>query len=75
MSEQIEINPRVCGGQPVIKGTRVSVAAILEQLADNESWDAILRGYPELTRAHIQAVLDYARHSVLHTEIAAVGAA
>jgi len=70
MSDRIEINPRVCGGQPVIKGTRISVAAVLEQLAEGESWDSLLRGYPELTRADIQAVLDYARSSVLHTEIA-----
>ena len=75
MSDRIEMNPRVCGGQPVVKGTRISVAAILEQLAEGESWDSILRGYPELTRADIQAVLDYARHSVLHTEIAAFSAA
>ena len=75
MSERIEINPRICGGLPVIKGTRISVTSVLEQLAADESWDSILRGYPELTRADIQAVLDYARRSVLHTEIAAVGAA
>lgn len=75
MIERIEINPRVCGGQPVIKGTRISVTAVLEQLAENESWESLLHGYPELTRADIQAVLDYARHSVLHTEIAAVGTA
>jgi hypothetical protein len=31
--------------------------------------------YPELTRADIQAVLDYARQAVLHTEIAALGTA
>ncbi len=71
MSDRIEMNPRVCGGQPVVKGTRISVAAILEQLAAGESWDSLLHGYPELTRADIQAVLDYARHSVLHTEVAA----
>jgi len=70
MSDRIEINPRVCGGQPVIKGTRISVSAILEQLADGESWDSVLRGYPELTRADLQAALDYARRSILHTEIA-----
>jgi len=68
MTDRIEINPRVCNGQPVIKGTRISIAAVLEQLAEGQSWDAILRGYPELTRADIQAVLDYARHSVLHTK-------
>ncbi len=70
MTDRIEINPRVCGGQPVIKDTRVSVVAVLEQLAEGESWDSILRGYPELTRDDIQAVLDYARHCVLQTEVA-----
>ena len=75
MSDRIEINPRVCGGQPVIKGTRISVATVLEQLAQDESWDSILRGYPELARTDIQAVLDYARHSVLHTEMAVFKAA
>jgi len=74
MGERIEINPRVCCGQPVIKGTRISVAIILEQLAEDESWDALLRGYPELTRDDIQAALEYARHSILHTEITALGA-
>jgi len=69
MGERIEINPRVCGGQPVIKGTRISVAIILEQLADDESWDSLLSGYPELKREDIQAALEYARHSILHTEI------
>jgi uncharacterized protein (DUF433 family) len=69
MNERIEITPRVCGGQPVIKGTRIPVAALLEQLAAGESWDSLLRGYPELTRADIQAALDYARQAILHTEI------
>ena len=72
MSQRIEINPRVCGGQPVIKGTRISVSAILEQLADGESWDSLLRGYPELTRADIQAALRYARDSIVHTEVTAL---
>ncbi len=69
MQERIEINPRVCGGQPVIRGTRISVAAVLEQLALGESWDVLLRGYPELTRGDIRAALDYARQAILHTEI------
>ena len=46
-----------------------------EQLADNESWDSLLRGYPELTRDDIQAALEYARHSILHTEITALDVA
>ena len=69
MNERIEINPRVCGGRPVIKGTRISVEVILDQLSENESWDALLAGYPELTRADIQAALRFARESVLYSEI------
>jgi len=71
MNERIEINPRVCDGKPVIKGTRIPVAIILEQLAESQSWESILRGYPELQRADIQAALEYARHSILNTEITA----
>ena len=67
--ERIELNPRVCNGKPVIKGTRIPVSVILEQLAEGESWDAILSGYPELTREDIHAVLDYARASIDHIEI------
>jgi len=69
MSERIEINPQVCGGQPVIKGTRIPVATILEQLAEDESWETLLRGFPELKRDDIHAALEYARYSILHTEI------
>ena len=75
MGERIEINPRVCGGQPVIKGTRISVATILDQLAADESWDCVLKGYPELQRADIEAAIQYARHSILHTEITVMDAA
>jgi uncharacterized protein (DUF433 family) len=74
MNERIEFNPRVCGGQPVIKGTRISVATVLEQLANDESWESLLHGYPELTRDDIQAALEYARHSILNTEITAIDA-
>ena len=63
LSERIELNPRVCNGKPVIRGTRIPVSVILEQIAEGESWDAILQGYPELTREDIHAALRYARAS------------
>ena len=72
MNERIEINPRVCAGQPVIRGTRIPVTVILEQLAEGEGWDAILRGFPELKWEDIQAALNYARQSVLHTDLETV---
>jgi uncharacterized protein (DUF433 family) len=75
MNDRIEFNPRVCGGRPVIKGTRIPVEAILGQLAEDESWEALLKGYPELTRADIQAALRFAEASVTNLEISDVTAA
>ena len=46
--ERIEMNPTVCNGKPVIKGTRIPVSVIFEQVAEGESWDKIISGYPEL---------------------------
>ena len=70
----IELNPRVCDGKPVIKGTRIPVTVILEQIADGETWDALLTGYPELKKEDIQAALLYARASIDHTEVRLVHA-
>jgi len=67
--QRIEINPKVCNGKPVIKGTRIPVSVILEQLAEDESWDKILKSYPELTREDIYAALNYAKVSLEHIEI------
>ena len=69
LKDRIEINPRVCNGKPVIKGTRISVSVILEHMAANESWETLLEGYPELKKGDVQAALLYARASLDHTEI------
>jgi len=74
MVGRIEIDPRRCGGTPVIKGTRIPVAVILDQLASGETWQSLLAGYPELTPEDIQAVLLYAKAAVEHTEIVATEA-
>ena len=71
--ERIEIHPRVCNGKPVIKGTRIPVTVVLEQIAEDESWESILTSYPELTKEDIQAALYYARTSLDHSELEAVG--
>ena len=69
MVDRIEIDPRRCGGTPVIKGTRIPVTVILDQLASGETWESLLEGYPELSREDIQAALVYAKASIEHTEI------
>ena len=74
MMDRIELNPKVCNGKPVIKGTRIPVSVILEQIAEGETWDKLLAGYPELKKEDIQAALLYARASLDHTEVRVVHA-
>ena len=66
---RIELNPKVCNGKPIIKGTRIPVSVILEQIAEGISWDTLLVNYPELEKEDIKAALYYAMSSLDHTEI------
>lgn len=58
--ERISINPKVCHGQACIKGTRIMVSVILDNLAAGISREEILRSYPPLTHTDIDATLAYA---------------
>jgi uncharacterized protein (DUF433 family) len=60
MSERITINSDVCNGRPVVRGTRIAVQTVLEFLAAGDSIEEVLEEYPNLTRADVQACLDYA---------------
>lgn len=46
----IVCNPKILNSKPVIKGTRISVALILQNIASGMSKEDILRGYPTLTK-------------------------
>ncbi len=72
--KRIELNPKVCNGKPVIRGTRIPVSVILEQIAEGISWDTLLANYPELERDDIKAALHYAMSSLEHTEVRTVDA-
>ena len=65
--ERIELNPQVMVGQPVIKGTRLTVEYILNLLAHGASSAEITREYQGLTPADIQACLLFATHSLAST--------
>jgi len=60
MAERITINPDVCNGKPVVKGTRITVQTVLEFLAAGDSVEDVLEEYPTLVREDVQACLDYA---------------
>jgi len=57
---RIEIDPDVMVGKPVIKGTRITVEAILRRFADGYSVSDVLDDYPHLTADDVKAALSYA---------------
>lgn len=67
--ERIEINPLICSGKPVIKGTRIIVSDLLSQLARGESFEGLKHGYPGLTDEDIRAALEYAVATLNNVEV------
>ena len=57
---RIVVNPKVMVGKPVIKGTRISVDAIIRRLAESMSLREILEEYPNLEEEDVKAALEYA---------------
>lgn len=57
--DRITIDPRVCGGKPCIKGTRIWVSLVLDLLAGGSSEADVLREYEGLTRDDILAAIAY----------------
>lgn len=53
-------DPRVLVGKPVIKGTRITVEHILNEVANGLTVDQILDEYPHLARQGVMAALRYA---------------
>jgi len=60
MNERIFIDPGVCHGKPVIRGTRVLVSTLLGALAGGDSVEMLLEDYPNVTREDIAAALEFA---------------
>jgi uncharacterized protein (DUF433 family) len=56
-------NPNICGGEPVVRGTRVLVRTILASLAEGAWIDEILVDFPTITEAHVRAVIAFAAAS------------
>jgi len=58
--DRISIDPNVCHGKPCIKGTRIMVSIILDNLTAGESEAEILRQYSTLKSEDLRAALAYA---------------
>ncbi len=58
--ERIQAKPDVCHGKPCIRGTRILVSVVLDNLAEGLSPDETVAEYPPLVREDVQAALAYA---------------
>ncbi len=62
--DRIDVNPAICGGKPVIRGTRILIRNILAMIAGGYTVDRVLQSYPELTREDLNAAFEYAARVV-----------
>ncbi len=53
-------DPKVCAGQPVLRGTRVTLRTVLASLAEGATVEEILEDFPTLTAQDVRAVIAFA---------------
>lgn len=69
--DRIEVNPAICSGKPVVRGTRIMVRNILGMIAGGYTVDKIVASYPELTREDVIAAVEYAAEVVDEVQVIA----
>ena len=62
-TDRIIRDPGMCGGEPVIKGTRVTIRTILASLAEGADPETIVADFPTLTEQDVRAVIAFAATS------------
>ena len=58
--DRIQVNPDVCHGKACIKGTRIMISVILDNLAAGATHEQIIQSYPSLSREDVGAAISYA---------------
>ncbi len=61
--DRIIRDPKICGGEPVFKGTRVTLRTVLASLAAGDSAEEILADFPSLKAEDVQAAIAFAAAS------------
>ena len=56
-------DPAICGGEPIIRGTRVTLRTVLASLAEGDDLAEIVRDFPTLTEDDVRAVIAFAAAS------------
>ena len=62
-AEYFQRDPEICGGETILKGTRVTLRTVLASLADGSSFKQILDDFPSLTEDQLRAVVAFAAAS------------
>jgi uncharacterized protein (DUF433 family) len=58
--DYITVDPSVCHGKACIRGTRIMVSVVLDNLAACLNSEEIIKSYPSLTKEDVQAAISYA---------------
>ena len=67
---RIELNPDICNGKPVVRGTRITVQTVLSYLSAGDAVEDVLAAHPQLRREDVLACLEYARRlGEVHTTL------
>ncbi len=67
--QRITVDPLIFGGKPIVRGMRIAVEHLLGMLAAGETSENLLREYPFLEPADIQACLAYAHRSLAGEQV------
>jgi len=67
--DRIEINSSVMLGKPVIKGTRITVESIIEELASGYTTKELIKAHPTLKEQDVYAALQYAASIIKNEKI------
>jgi uncharacterized protein (DUF433 family) len=62
-NELITRDPKICNGQPVIRGTRIPLRTVLTSLAEGDTIEQILHSFPSLSEEQVRSVIAFAAAS------------
>ena len=59
--EHLAVDPEIFGGEPILKGTRITCQSVLGRIEGGETLEDLVEDYPEISKAAFEAALIYAK--------------
>lgn len=73
--KRVVVSPKICHGKPCIRGTRIMVSVVLDNLAEGRTREQIVRDYPPLKIEDVKAAIAYAAELAREEEMLPLRAA